>query len=289
MSIRALAVSLAAGFALIAQESAKPDKHDAIFYDLEKEAALGKQLVAEFRRQTISIENPNVLRYLDKVGQMLAPQMPEVRLPFTFSAVVDDPCPATHEPAAFPGGYLFVPSALFLAAQEEAEFAGVLAHAMAHVTLRHGTRRLDRVNSGSNSSVPLIFLGGWAGRCSAGPANEPLSSLRTQRADELEADLRAVQTAARAGFDPEGLVRYIQRVQPQAAGTASKATSALPDCDDRVAGMLSIIKQLSHATYAVQSAQFAAVQQEVREQVRRLPERQGPSQGPPSLRRKPPE
>ena len=280
MPIHALAAWLAAGLAVTAQEPT------AGAHNREKEAALGKQLAADFRRHTTPIENPAVLDYLDALGRRLAAQTPEVRFPFTFSAVSDDPCPATHEPAVFPGGYVFVPSELFLAAQEEAEFAAMVAHAIAHIALRHGVRQL-RESPTNNSGIPLIFLGGWGGSCSEGRA-VPLAFLKIQRGNELEADLLAIQIAARVGFDPEALMRYIQRVQPAAPGTPSKAYSALPDRNERAGSMVSVLKDLPRASYAIQSTRFAAIQQEVRQDARRLIERPEPSQAPPSLRRKPP-
>jgi predicted Zn-dependent protease len=73
-----------------------------------------------------------------------------------------------HEPATLPGGYVFVPAGLFLAAQDEAEFAGMLAHAMGHIALRHGTRQATRGVLIKQRSIPLIFMGGWTTLCSSG-------------------------------------------------------------------------------------------------------------------------
>src|SRR6185295_11797215 len=103
---------------------------------LEKEAALGKQLAAELRERMSPIDVPVVQNFLDQLGKSIAALMPDAKLPFTFTPIAEDPCLTTHEPVAMPGGYIFVPAALFLAARDEAEFAGMLVHAMEHVTQR---------------------------------------------------------------------------------------------------------------------------------------------------------
>ncbi|MGI8991928.1 MAG: hypothetical protein ACR2I2_20410 [Bryobacteraceae bacterium] len=84
-----------------------PGKVD--FYGGEKEAALGKQLAAEFRQRTIAIGGRIVQNYLDRLGKRLSPHLPDAKFPYVFSAVADDLCPSTHEPVALPGGYIFVP------------------------------------------------------------------------------------------------------------------------------------------------------------------------------------
>jgi predicted Zn-dependent protease len=102
----------------------------------------------------------------------------------------------THEPATFPGGYLFVPSALLAAAREEAELAAMLAHAMSHVIARHGFQQ--------GSKVPVYIGGGGV---------LPVGMIREQRKLESEADRSAVNMLAAAGYDPSALKSYIRREQ----------------------------------------------------------------------------
>src|SRR5262245_17734472 len=95
--------------------------------------------------------------------------MPNANARFTFSVIAEDPCTTVHEPAALPGGYVFVSAALFLAAQNEAEFAGMVAHAIVHIAERHGTQA-TRGQAVNYAGVPLIFMGGWGGFCAEGLA-----------------------------------------------------------------------------------------------------------------------
>jgi predicted Zn-dependent protease len=138
MKIRHVSISILAALRLLAQTQGTAEKAPNP-YSLEKEAALGKQLAAEVRQRTTPIQNPAAQDYVNRLGNRLASHT-DTKVPFTFSVVAEDPCSTTHEPVALPGGYVFVPAALFIAAQDEAEFAGMLAHSIMHVAARHGTR-----------------------------------------------------------------------------------------------------------------------------------------------------
>ena len=109
------------------------------FYSLEKEIALGKQLAQEVERQAKIIDDPTVAEYVNRVGQNIV-RNSDAKVPFTIK-VLD-----TEEVNAFalPGGFFFVNSGLILKAETEAELAGVMAHEIAHVACRHGTKQATR-------------------------------------------------------------------------------------------------------------------------------------------------
>ena len=277
--IRGTVLCLLAGLPSFAQNPTTIGKGVNV-YSVEKEAALGKQLAAEFREHTTAFATPSVQQYVENLGQKLASQMPKTVFSFTFGVIAEDPCSTIHEPAALPGGHVSVPAALFVAAQDEAEFAGMLAHAMAHVVNDHGAQQASRRELSQSASVPLVFMGGIG--CASGLA-VPVGFLKFQRTLESEADLLAVQTMAYTGFDPNALVRYTERVQPQVTRTPA-ALSPLPLREDRIASMESAIAKLSPRKHAaLNTGEFEAV----REEARRLipPTRSNP----PSLRRNRPE
>src|SRR5260370_14565359 len=139
------------------------------FYSKEKEAALGKTLAEDLSRQTTKLDNPEVQAYVERVGRQLAGHLPDTTWTFNFTVISDDLGGATHEPIAFPGGYIFVPASLILAAQNEAQFAGVLAHAIIPVAARHGTPSATRGEVASLATIPLIVTGR-----TVGDANEML-------------------------------------------------------------------------------------------------------------------
>lgn len=188
--------------------------------------------------------------------------MPQATASFTFSVIAEDACSTMHEPSALPGGYVFVPAALFLAAQDEAEFAGMLAHAMAHIAERQamGSEQI------SVKSAPLIFVGGWTGSCTEAVAL-PMGFVATQRRFEQQADILALQPMTQAGFDPNALVRFVERVQQAPPATGSSEFSAIPPRDQRVAAMISIIEGPAVTKFPSPAEGDYAV---AREQVRRV-------------------
>jgi predicted Zn-dependent protease len=95
------------------------------------------------------LDNAAALDFVKRLGARLAAQLPEPRFDYTFAVTASDQSNVLHEPLSLPGGYIFVPTSLFLTVQDEAEFAGMLAHAMAHVANRDGTRAATRGNSPS--------------------------------------------------------------------------------------------------------------------------------------------
>src|SRR6516162_7864241 len=128
------------------------------FYSLEKEIALGKQLAQEVERQAKIVDDPVIAEYVNRVGQNLV-RNSDAKVPFTIKVLDSEEVNAF----ALPGGFFFVNSGLILKADNEAELAGVMAHEIAHVAARHGTRQATRGEIINYGSIPLIFVGGWAG------------------------------------------------------------------------------------------------------------------------------
>src|SRR6204780_714212 len=128
------------------------------FYSIEKEIALGKQLAMEVERQAKIIEDPVIAEYVNRLGQNLV-RNSDAKVPFTIK-VID-----TEEVNAFalPGGFFYVNSGLIMKADTEAELAGVMAHEIAHVAARHGTRQATKGTLAQMATIPLIFYGGWTG------------------------------------------------------------------------------------------------------------------------------
>src|SRR3569833_1341745 len=109
------------------------------FYSIEKEIRIGKQMAQEVERQAKIVDDPVIAEYVNRVGQNLV-RNSDAKVPFTIK-VLD-----TEEVNAFalPGGFFFVNSGLILKAESEAELAGGMAHEIAHVAARHGTKQATR-------------------------------------------------------------------------------------------------------------------------------------------------
>jgi len=248
------------------------------FYSIEKEQALGAQLAAEYRRTATVIESAPLKDYLNRLGQRLAAKVPGATFPCTFELVDDDRI-FRHEPIAFPGGPVFVPASLILAARSEDELAGMLAHSIAHIAARHGAREAAPGQLANQATIPLIYMGGWQGYAiRQGEANAiPLGLAKFQRRNEPEADALAAQTMAAASYNPAALIDYIGRLQPPDS-LPSKATSPVPERDARLAALRTVIGNLPASRYASHDG-FAAIQEEVE----RLTAT--PAKGPPRLAR----
>ena len=204
------------------------------FYSLEKEIALGKQLAQEVERQAKIIDDPVIAEYVNRVGQNLV-RNSDAKVPFTIKVLDSEEINAF----ALPGGFFFVNSGLILKADNEAELAGVMAHEIAHVAARHGTRQATRGTIINYASIPLIFMGGWTGyaiRQGAGLAI-PLGFLTFSRGFESEADMLGLEYLYKTGYDPGSFVDFFEKIQSlekRKPGTLSKVFSTHPMTDDRI-------------------------------------------------------
>jgi beta-barrel assembly-enhancing protease len=258
------------------------------FYSLEKEIGLGKQLAQEVERQAKVIDDPVIAEYVNRVGQNLV-RNSDAKVPFTIK-VLD-----TEEVNAFalPGGFFFVNSGLVLKAESEAELAGVMAHEIAHVAARHGTKQATRGELANIMSIPLIFMGGWAGyaiRQGAGLAI-PMGFLTFSRSFEREADFLGLQYLYKSGYDPTAFVDFFEKIQSlekKKPGSVSKVFSTHPMSDDRIkAAQEEIQKVLApKPEYVVNTSEFNDVKTRLAMMHnKRKPEAEDPSR--PRLRRAP--
>jgi len=217
-------------------------------YSHAKEAALGAELAREALRSWTPLDSAPVSVWLNELGQRLAAQLPPGGFPFEFTAVRDDIGGATHEPAIFPGGYVFVPAGLLLEARSEAEFAGMLAHATAHVAERHQVRMAAQGARAEDASLPLVFVGGWTGDAGAMPR-----AIAARRQEfEIEADRLAVRMIAGAGYPAAALVAYLERLP------------VLPGRDERLAAIREAVAALPAPPAVAPLGGFATIQGGVR-------------------------
>src|SRR5580658_3731139 len=129
------------------------------FYSLEKEIAIGKGMAQQVERAAKIIDDPIIAEYVNLVGQNLV-RNSDAKVPFTIKVIDTEDVNAF----ALPGGFFFVNSGLILKAETEAELAGVMAHEIANVAARHGTRQATRGDLMQIGAIAgSIFLGGWTG------------------------------------------------------------------------------------------------------------------------------
>jgi predicted Zn-dependent protease len=249
------------------------------FYSLENEIALGTRLAAEFQRDTKPLDSPATLVYVNGIGQRLAAEIGGPPFTYSFTPVTGDPT-VLHDVVAFPGGFLFVPASLILAVNDEDELAGMLAHAIAHVASRDGTRQATRAEIINLASIPLIYMGGGMGYAirQGQSMAVPLGLLQMWRKCELDADRLAASKMSIAGYDPEALARYIDREQASYDGNSQKISSPLPPRTQRLEVIHSVIRELPVQVYAPHQ-ELDTIQEEVRQ----LTAGMSPAKLPPTL------
>jgi predicted Zn-dependent protease len=230
------------------------------FYSVEREIAIGRQLAAEVDHSSRVISDPVVVEYVNRVGQNLVLHS-DSKVPFTIKVLDTDDVNAF----ALPGGFLYVNRGLLEAADNEAEVAGVLAHEIAHVAARHGMEQASKGELLNYASIPLIFLGGIGGyaiRQAVGIA-VPVTFLKFSRGAEKEADRLGAQYMWAAGYDPNALITFFEKLQAKdkrKPGTLSKVFSTHPMTGDRITETRDLIARFPDRNeYQVSSSEFNQV------------------------------
>jgi predicted Zn-dependent protease len=227
-------------------------------YSLEKEIRLGKELAQEIERQAKIVDDPVIAEYVNRIGQNLV-RNSDAKVPFTIKVIDSEEVNAF----ALPGGFFFVHSGLIMKAETESELAGVMAHEIAHVAARHGTRQASRATIANYASIPLIFMGGWTGYGIRQAASVliPVSFLRFSRGFEAEADLLGLEYMYKTGYDPTAFVDFFEKIQTlekRKPGTMSKVFSSHPMTDDRIKTSQKNIQEYLKAKpeYVVNTSEF---------------------------------
>ncbi|MGA6986958.1 MAG: M48 family metalloprotease [Terriglobales bacterium] len=204
------------------------------WYSLETEIRMGKQYSMQVENSVKMVQDPVVNEYVNRIGQNLV-RNSDAQVPFTIKVIDSDEINAF----ALPGGFFYVNSGLILAADEEAELAGVMAHEISHVCARHGMRQLTRMNIAQLATIPLIFVGGGLGYgiYEASGLALPLTFMKFQRNFEAEADYLGLQYMYKTGYDPQAFISFFEKIQAKEKkkpGTISKAFASHPQTPDRI-------------------------------------------------------
>jgi predicted Zn-dependent protease len=215
----------------------------------EQDIELGEASAEEIRRQVVVLEDERTSRYVQRLGERVAAAAPGYKFPYKFVVV------ASPEVNAFalPGGYVFVNEGAIEAARTEGELAGVLAHEIAHVSLRHGTTQASRAYLAKTGFGILNAVAGGlqgdVGRVAAalGGAGANVFFLKSNREAELQADAEGARLLADAGYDPRDMARFFERLYERGGEREGDAASDHPDPASRVAAIAEVIAGLKPA------------------------------------------
>jgi predicted Zn-dependent protease len=231
------------------------------FISLEKEISLGAEVAAQFEQTARMVDDPVVADYVDRVGQNLVKHS-DAKVPFHIKVVDSDEVNAF----AFPGGYFYVNKGLLLAAESEAELAGVMAHEISHVTARHATERLSKQQYLQIAAIPALFVGGyWAqmGIQNALGLGINLELLGVTRASEKEADQLGIQYMWNTGYDPNAFVSFFEKLMEQEKTKPGRLAGFFrthPYTLDRIAASMDEQRYLPEKdNYVVDSSEFQRV------------------------------
>jgi beta-barrel assembly-enhancing protease len=206
------------------------------WYSTDWEIRNGKQYSMEIEKSAHLVTDPVIVEYVNRVGQNIVKNS-DCKVPFTIKVIDSDEINAM----ALPGGFFYVNSGLIMAADEEAELAGVMAHETAHVCAHHAARQMTKLNYAQIGSIPLIILteGSWTGYgiYEATQLAIPMGFLEFSRMDEAEADWLGVQYMYKAGYDPQAFVQFFEKLdalEKHKPGTLAKVFADHPQTPDRI-------------------------------------------------------
>ena len=254
------------------------------WYGLERQIAMGKEFAEEVESSSKLLKDSEVTEYVNRLGQELVRNSDSL-VPFTIKVIDSDDVNAF----AFPGGFFYVDSGLILAADSEAELAGVMAHEIAHVAACHAARGRTRGRLMGMASIPMMMAGGPIGFAAyeALTVSRPLTYFKFSRGFEAEADFLGVQYMYKAGYDPQALTSFFEKVKGMERskdGKVARAFSTHPQTRDRIRKTQEEINTLlpAESQYKVDSSDF----QEIKARVYHAQDRRA-VKGRPTLRRMP--
>ncbi|HYR77926.1 MAG TPA: M48 family metallopeptidase [Pyrinomonadaceae bacterium] len=228
---------------------------------IESEVRLGRQLAAEVDKEAKFVDDPIITEYVNRVGQNIVLHS-DAKVPFTIKVIDSDEVNAF----ALPGGFFYVNKGLILAADNEAELAGVMAHEIAHVCARHAMENEAKMRAMNIGLLAGILLGGPILSnvlYNGGGLLEGLSVLKFTRAAEAEADRLGVQYMWAAGYDPNAMATMFEKLEAKnkkKPGTISKMFMDHPAPADRRAAAIALAARFpEREEYVISSSEFNRV------------------------------
>ena len=258
----------------------------------EKEIAIGKQYSVEIERSAKLLTDPVVNEYVNRVAQNVA-RNSDLKIPLTVK-VIDDP---SINAFALPGGFLYVNTGLLMAADEEDQVAGVVAHEIAHVAARHWASQMTKMTFAQFAMLPLIFVPMsypvYMGVMEAYMQGVPLAFLKFNRGAEAEADYLGIQYMYKAGYDPNSYVAFFGKVMEEERrmpGSMPQVFMDHPPTGDRIIKTEEEIKQIlpKKEQYLVSTSEFDDVKGRLQQVISNRKKMKPGETGGPTLRKRQP-
>ncbi len=236
-----------------ARQPGEPIRPGFNMYSPQDDIELGRQAADAVRKQVDVVDNPALQSYVTEVGKRLAGQPSAGDYPYSFTLINDDSINAF----ALPGGPIFIHSALLEAADNEPELAGVLAHEISHVVLRHGTSQASKANLVQLPAVlagTVIGDGGALAQLGQLGVGFGLNALimKYSRDAERQADANGVRILIEAGYDPLAMASFFEKLEAEGGPRQPAFLSSHPDPGNRRSAVLAEVAALppSDSVYA---------------------------------------
>jgi Zn-dependent protease with chaperone function len=230
------ALALATAF-VQAQTKITPPKNN---YTPAQDVELGQQAAREARQQLPIMRDDEISSYIENVGQHLVAAIPRELQHSEFHYTFEPVNVKEINAFALPGGPMFVNRGMIEAAKTEGEVAGVMAHELSHVVLRHGTAQASKatkyeIGQVAGAVLGAIVGGGWGQVISQGTQfGLGTAFLRFSREYEQQADLEGVQIMARAGYDPRDMANVFRTIEQQSGAGGPQWLSDHPNPGNRI-------------------------------------------------------
>lgn len=270
MSKRAIATALLAGLVLLAAGQKKLPKPGWNLFSKEQDVQMGREYAKEIEQQFHVIDNKELTEYINRIGTRLVEKGGMEKYPFFFKVVQEDSINAF----ALPGGPMYVHTGLIKAADNEAQLAGVLAHELSHVVLRHGTNQATK----ANATQLIAMLGGAV--LGSGSLTGQLAQmgiglgansvlLKFSRGAESDADLLGSHAMAKAGYNPVEMARFFEKLQGETGKRAgiTEWFSSHPNPGNRVKSVEEQLPYMARGPYDAKEGEL----QRMKAAVEKLP------------------
>ncbi len=213
----------------------------------QQDVEIGRHVSQDAEKKLKIINDSQIGSYISTLGRRLASRAPGERYPYQFKVVNDRAINAF----ALPGGFLYINRGIFENADNEAQLAGVMAHEISHVVLRHGTNQMSKAYA---AQAPLTVLGGALGNSIGGilaqtgasfAANSVL--LKFSRDAEQQADLMGTQILYDFGYDPRAMPQFFEKIEADGGARSAEFFSDHPNPGNRIKGVNQEIVKLGGA------------------------------------------
>jgi hypothetical protein len=227
----------------------------------EKEVKMGRMLAAQVDKEAKFVDDPLITEYVNRVGQNIVLHS-DAKVPFTIRVIDSDEVNAF----ALPGGFFYVNKGLILAADNEAELAGVMAHEIAHVAARHAMENERKMEVMDYGMLAGMILGGPIVSnilYNGGQFFEGMAFLKFSRGAEEEADKLGVQYMWAAGYDPGAMATMFEKLEAKnkkKPGTIAKMFQDHPAPADRRQSAIALAARFpEREEYVISSSEFQRV------------------------------